>query len=148
MRPLRLWPVLPFIFSVLVNASITVGDDSTHRLPGSLASQEQSIFKPAIHKSRFADVPLVTARQRCEATQPPEALTTPNPVLAPQPDERVIVSFIVGTDGSVHSPLILQGGDPTEDRVVLGAIKHWRYRPAMCNGVPTETEAKVEFSRR
>jgi len=27
-------------------------------------------------------------------------------------------------------------------------VRFWRYRPAMCNGVPTEAEAKVEFSGR
>jgi len=30
----------------------------------------------------------------------------------------------------------------------LEAVRFWRYRPAMCNGVPTEAEAKVEFSSR
>jgi Gram-negative bacterial TonB protein C-terminal len=139
---------LLFILSSWLNAAAATNDVSSYPLRGWLASREKSIFKPAVHKSRFAGVPVSTARQRCEDTQPPEALTTPNPVLAPQADERVIVSFIVGTDGNVHSPLILQGGGPVEDRVVLGAIQHWRYRPARCNGVPMEAEAKVEFSHR
>jgi hypothetical protein len=31
---------------------------------------------------------------------------------------------------------------------VLNTVRAWRYRPAMCNGVPTESEAKVGFSSR
>jgi TonB family protein len=60
----------------------------------------------------------------------------------------VTISFIVGTDGKVHSPLILEGGGPRLDRMVLEAVRQWRYRPATCNGVPTESEAKIEFSGR
>ena len=58
---------------------------------------------------------------------------------------RIIVSFIVGTDGRVHSPFILESAGPAGDQTVLQAVQSWRYRPAMCNGVPTEVEAKIEF---
>jgi TonB family protein len=85
----------------------------------------------------------------CEATRPPEALATPDPLLGrPDPDTSVTVSFIIGTDGLVHSPLVLSSAGPSEDRVVLEAVRGWRYRPALCNGVPTESEAKVQFSGR
>jgi TonB-like protein len=148
MRRLRLWPVLPFLLSAWLHATSTGGDVSSDRFRLWLAGREQSIFTLVVHKSRFADIPLSSVRQRCEDTQPPEALATPNPVLAPPADQPVVVTFIVGIDGSVQSPLILEGGGPEEDRMVLGMIHHWRYRPATCNGVPMEAEAKVEFSRR
>jgi TonB family protein len=61
---------------------------------------------------------------------------------------KVKVSFIIGADGRVHSPLILESGGPTGDRNVLQTVRAWRYRPATCNGVPTESEGKIEFSRR
>ncbi len=61
---------------------------------------------------------------------------------------KVKVSFIIGADGRVHSPLILVSGGPAGDRNVLQTVRAWRYRPATCNGVPTETEGKIEFSRR
>lgn len=94
-------------------------------------------------------MPHTTAPASCEATQPPEALATPNPLLEP-PDNsaKIKVSFIIGTDGRVHSPLILESAGALEDRTVLDVVRSWRYRPAMCNGVPTEAEAKVEFSSR
>ena len=61
---------------------------------------------------------------------------------------KVKVSFIIGADGRVHSPLILQSAGPAGDRNVLQTVRTWRYRPATCNGVPTEAEGKIEFSRR
>jgi TonB family protein len=61
---------------------------------------------------------------------------------------KIKVSFIVGTDGRVHSPLILESSGTSEDHAILNTVRAWRYRPAMCNGVPTETEGKIEFSSR
>jgi len=88
-------------------------------------------------------------RSACEAVRLPEALATPDPLIDPLVSStRVTVSFIVGTDGRVHSPLILDSLGPSEDRIVLDAVRAWRYRPATCNGVPTEVEAKIAFSGR
>ena len=56
------------------------------------------------------------------------------------------VSFIIGTDGRVHSPLILESAGPAEDRTILDTVRSWRYRPGMCNGAATDSEAKIEFS--
>jgi hypothetical protein len=114
-----------------------------------LEIREQRVWRLPVHASEFSDVPHSTAKSRCENTQAPEALTTPNPILDGLDSElKIQVSFIVGTDGRVHSPLILQSGGTSEIRVVLDTVRAWRYRPAMCNGVPTETEGKVQFSSR
>jgi hypothetical protein len=48
----------------------------------------------------------------------------------------------------VHSPLILESAGLAGDRRVLQTVRTWRYRPATCNGVPTEIEGKIEFSSR
>jgi TonB family protein len=61
---------------------------------------------------------------------------------------KIKVSFIVGADGLVQSPLILQSAGGSGDRNVLRSVRAWRYRPATCNGVPMEAEGKIEFSRR
>jgi TonB family protein len=115
----------------------------------SLAAREHQVWASAVHESEFATVPHTTARATCEATQPPQALATPNPLFdRPDASAKVTVSFIIGTDGRVNSPLILQSAGAAEDRTVLNAVRSWRYRPALCNGVPTESEAKVEFSTR
>lgn len=146
-RP-NLWPILLLLLSVISVASThrtaVSTNDSIH-----LSVRERLIFRPAVHDSRFTDFPHYIAGSRCEDTQPPQALTTPNPPLvAAAADEPVTISLIVGTDGNVHSPLILQGGDERQEQAVLNVVRHWRYRPATCNGVPTEAEARIEFWRR
>jgi TonB family protein len=85
----------------------------------------------------------------CGASQPPQALATPDPLMEDADlSSKVSVSFIIGTDGRVHSPLILESAGASEDRMILSVVRYWRYRPALCNGVPTDAEAKVEFSSR
>jgi TonB family protein len=114
-----------------------------------LSEREHKLWKTPIRASEFSDVPHVSARRRCEDTQPPQALTTPDPLMVPAvPGTKVKVSFIIGADGRVHSPLILQSVGSVGDRNVLQTVRAWRYRPATCNGVPTEAEGKIEFSRR
>jgi len=94
-------------------------------------------------------MPHPASSRDCEASEPPEPLATPNPLLTlAEPSTRVSVSFIIGTDGRVHSPLILESAGPVEDRTILDTVRSWRYRPGMCNGAATETEAKIEFSSR
>jgi TonB family protein len=88
-----------------------------------------------------------SAGNNCEASQPPEPLATPNPLLdIAEPSAKISVSFIIGTDGRVHSALILESAGPAEDRTILDTVRSWRYRPAMCNGAATETEGNIEFS--
>ena len=111
--------------------------------------REHTLWKTRVRDAQFSDVPRVTARSRCEDVQPPQALTTPEPVLSPLRDRvKPKVSFIIGTDGRVHSPLILESAGPTGDRRILRTVRSWRYRPATCNGVPTEIEGKIEFFSR
>jgi len=114
-----------------------------------LAVREHQVWASALHDSKFAAMLHASAATNCEASQPPEPLATPNPLLdIAEPSTRVSVSFIIGTDGRVHSPLILESAGPTKDRAILDTVRSWRYRPAMCNGAATETEAKIEFSSR
>jgi TonB family protein len=97
----------------------------------------------------FNSIRHISAVPSCQEVKAPEALTTPDPLLAIHTRSRKVkVSFIVGTDGRVHSPLILESAGIAGDHHVLQAIRTWRYRPATCNGVPAETEGNVEFSSR
>lgn len=115
----------------------------------SLAEREHRVWNSAVHDSEFAAMEQPAARAACGAVQAPEALATPDPLLdESELSAKISVSFIVGTDGRVHSALILESAGANEDRTILDAIRFWRYRPATCNGVPTEAEAKVEFSSR
>lgn len=130
-------------------ASVNAGASAGSHSKSLHENGERRLQTAKARDSEFATVPHTTARASCEATRPPEALATPDPLV----DEvgtsgKITVSFIIGTDGRVYSPLVLESAGPTEDRTVLDTIRSWRYRPAMCNGVATETEAKVEFSKR
>jgi TonB family protein len=149
--PLRKLYLLVLMTSASISSCASVSSSSL-RVPGgdqSLAVREHQVWTSAVHDSKFAAVPHTTARTSCAATQPPQALATPNPLLdQPEPNAKITVSFIIGADGLVHSPLILESAGPSEDRTVLNAVRSWRYRPAMCNGVPTEAEGKIEFSSR
>jgi TonB family protein len=109
--------------------------------------REQQMRTATVRRSELAD--LTRTNPACEITQPPQALTTPDPLLgATDAGTKVTVSFIVSTDGTVQSPFILESTGSYEDRSVLEAVRAWRYRPATCNGVPMEAEGRIEFSSR
>jgi len=145
---LRLWPCF-LIVAVSAASTASVQVPSPRPRQAVLADREHQAWKIPKRAAEFSDIPHVSARSRCEDTQPPQALTTPDPLLVPAgAGLRVKVSFIVGADGRVHSPLILQSAGAVGDRNVLRTVRTWRYRPATCNGVPTEAEGKIEFSRR
>jgi TonB family protein len=115
----------------------------------SLAEREHQFWTSPVHDSEFAALTHPATLSACGVVQPPQALATPDPLLDDvEVNAKASVSFIIGTDGRVHSALILESAGPNEDRTILDAVRFWRYRPALCNGVPTESEAKVEFSSR
>lgn len=142
-------PALLFITMVAAGLASAYGHDSPVRtVQASLASRERQLWTSPLRDSKFAAMRHSTGAN-CEASLPPEPLATPNPLLdVAAPNSRVSVSFIIGVDGRVHSALILESAGPSEDRTILDTVRSWRYRPAMCNGAATETEAKVEFSSR
>jgi TonB family protein len=147
-RKLLIWPFL-LILAMPAIACASVSLPEAHLRMTASEAAERQLWKTRVRDSEFSDVPHVTARSRCEDVQPPQALTTPEPILNPMRDRvKAKVSFIIGTDGRVHSPLILESAGPTGDRHILRTVRSWRYRPATCNGVPTEAEGKIEFSSR
>ena len=117
--------------------------------PIPLTQREKALRRMPAHISEFSPVSEPLALPKCGNVRPPEALLTPDPLLNVHDDDlRVRVSFIVGSDGHVHSAFVLDSGGPGEDQIVLRAVRFWRYRPALCNGVPTDSEARVRFSIR
>jgi TonB family protein len=114
--------------------------------PVPLAQLEKTLRRVPAHISEFSPVASPLALPKCGDVRPPEALVTPDPLLQLQEDDlNVRVSFIVGTDGHVHSAFVLESGGLQDGNLVLRAIRSWRYRPALCNGVPTDSEALVRF---
>ena len=144
----RLWPVLIFAVSALAFANVSAPVPTIR--PATLAERELTAWRSLTRTSQFSDVPHVSSSASgCGDVQPPQALTTPAPLMIrTSASTKVKVSFIIGTDGHVHSPLILESAGATGDRNVLRTVRSWKYRPATCNGVPTEAEGKIEFSGR
>lgn len=142
----RIWPaILLMILPALSSGSISV--KSPHSVTPE--QRERQVSRTLQRAAQYIDVPHISSRPACAAVEPPEALTTPDPLFTTAANGRKVrVSFIIGTDGRVHSPLILESAGVAGDRRVLQTVRTWRYRPATCNGVPTETEGKVEFSSR
>ena len=114
-----------------------------------LSTVEQRFRSSAVHDAHFAAVASSVIRNSCQADSQPEALATPDPLLGFWGlQSKLTVSFIIGTDGRIQSPLILSSDNPAEDSDILQTVRSWRYRPALCNGAPTEAESRVEFSNR
>jgi TonB family protein len=137
------------MFVAVPVVTLAVSTPSPRVRSANLEQREGQVLRSLTRASQFSNVPRLSSRPSCEDVQPPEALATPDPLFTPAArGKRVKVSFIIGTDGRVHSPLILESAGMAGDRHVLQMVRTWRYRPATCNGVPTETEGKIEFSSR
>jgi len=144
----NLWPLLLLVPVAALCASATT-TPMEHVQQTAFSRPSQQAGTAVVRNSEFAAITHTSAPGICESAEPPQAIATPNPLLAPsEGGTKVKVSFIVGTDGRIHSPLILESAGASGDRSVLQAVHSWRYRPATCNGVPTETEGKIEFSKR
>lgn len=143
----RIW--LAILVLVVPKVAFAVNTPVPSVRSAAMEQRERQITRTLTRASQYVDVPHISASPACEEVRPPQALTTPDPLFtAAVNGRRVRVSFIIGTDGRVHSPLILESAGIAGDRRVLQTVRTWRYRPATCNGVPTETEGKVEFSSR
>lgn len=146
MRTFKSWHLVAMVVAALVPfaaAALRPADFGTRHT----SVHHEGPWKAIESNSKFLHIPRTDAG--CESTTPPEPLTTPTPVIDSEaPNSELSVSFIIGIDGLVHSALLLKSIGNADDRTVLNVVRSWRYRPAMCNGVPTETEATVDFSSR
>jgi TonB family protein len=142
----RIWPaVVLMVLPVVSGGSASVANVRSVNLE----QRDRQVSRALRRAAQYIDVPHISSRPACAAVEPAQALTTPDPLFTTAVNGRKVkVSFIIGTDGRVHSPLILESAGLAGDRRVLQTVRTWRYRPATCNGVPTETEGKVEFSSR
>jgi TonB family protein len=103
-----------------------------------------------VHLLKFQPLEEADVAMECESAEPPQALATPHSWVTAIPDHaKIVVNFIIGTDGQVYSPFVLDGaGSDALDRKLVDEVSRWHYRPALCNGVPTDAEVKVQLSGR
>src|ERR1700732_1057980 len=100
----RIWPWL-LILAVPATSNASVQVPSPRLRQAVLTEREHQIWKTPARAAEFSDVPHVSARPRCEDTQPPEALTTPDPLLVPAgAGLKVKVSLLIRADGRGDSP--------------------------------------------
>lgn len=85
--------------------------------------------------------------ETCESMELPEPTNTPHPMFVGK-NHAVVVDFILGYDGQVYSPFILEASDEPSARTAMRMIKTWRFHPATCNHVPIDVEGKVTFFSR
>lgn len=136
------------LLATLASASMSVRAAGA-ALSYNLDQRENQIWISAVRQSQFSIIPQVAAHASCEVSEPPEALATPDPLVERSASGTgITVSFIVGADGRVHSLFVLEGDNPFDEGPVLRTVRSWRYRPAKCNGVPIDAEARIQFRLR
>lgn len=61
---------------------------------------------------------------------------------------QVLLYVLIGSDGTVKDPVVIQTGGPAFDSAALEAVRHWQYEPAKCGDTPVdfETELPLNFS--
>jgi TonB family protein len=144
-------PAVALMVIVLVagtTASVVYSSDRVAPTPP-ISSRDTNLGRVPAHSSQFAPVSAANILPTCAHSRLPEALLTPDPVIEDLSDDlSVRISFIIGADGRVHSAFILNSGGQNQDEQIMRAVRRWRYRPALCNGVPTPMEAQVSFVLR
>jgi TonB family protein len=57
----------------------------------------------------------------------------------------VEVYGVIETDGHISHATIVSGSGKEFEKPALAAFSRWRFRPAMCDGVPIRTETRITF---
>jgi len=84
----------------------------------------------------------------CPALLPPKPLATPLPAFPKAGRGSLKIRFVIGTDGRLHKLAVVNSAGRAADSKAFNALRRWRYKPALCNGVPMEAEGTVEFPGR
>jgi iron complex outermembrane recepter protein len=78
---------------------------------------------------------------------PPEVLENPSAVYPPTHAEAATVSVLVTVqaDGSVQDPVVVTSGGADFDAAAIAAVKEWKFRPALRDGVPYPARIRIPF---
>ncbi len=96
-------------------------------------------IRPVIHRSKL----LRMGRVDCEFMKEAEARNSPDP--PPSLRHPLVVSFVIGYDGSVYSPFVLESSPSDNADDIIRLVQSWKYYPATCNYASESTEALVVF---
>jgi hypothetical protein len=94
---------------------------------------------PVTRASRFAPI-----SAECRTFQAPRLLDGDYATLASGIDQDLVIDLIVAADGTVQSPMIVEGSHSAANKLLenMGA---WHYRPAMCDGAPIDSEGQIKL---
>jgi hypothetical protein len=94
---------------------------------------------PMTRASRFSPI-----GAKCRTFQSPRLLHGDYSSLTSGADEDLVVNLIVATDGTVQSPMIVEGANNFAHKI-LENVGGWRYRPATCDGALIDAEGQIKF---
>jgi TonB family protein len=104
--------------------------------------------RPQARPGRVSDadwMPSFDDHPSCPALRPPRPLATPLPSFRKARQASLKIRFVIGIDGRLHKMAVVNSAGHAADSKAVNVLRHWRYTPAMCNGVPMEAEGTVEF---
>jgi len=91
--------------------------------------------------------------RQCRKQVPPKLTSQTEPASPAGTDlkdlnKTVLLSVLIGVDGRVSKSLVMQSGGPGFDKNAEESVRQWRFKPSLCDGVPTETNIDVEINFR
>jgi len=57
----------------------------------------------------------------------------------------LVLRITIAADGSVTDPEVIESGGPAFDAAALAAVRQWRFRPALREGVPVPSRIRIPF---
>jgi TonB family protein len=95
---------------------------------------------------------LAALRSEQPAPTPAELIQKVQPVYPPLAHQAriqgvVVLKAVIAKDGTVQS-LELESGHPMLVKAAMDAVKQWRFKPYMVNGVPVEVQTKINLNFR
>jgi len=92
-----------------------------------------------------------TATRNKSKVVPPKVIDSPNPAPAFYEKGRQMLRLrvIIGADGMVHDPVVVQSTLSDEaDVLALEAVKNWRFKPAIKDAAAVSVQINVEINPR
>lgn len=80
----------------------------------------------------------------------PKAIDMPDPEPVADPGKGpTVFSVVIGTDGLVHDIRMIKSSNSDKaDANALQAVKQWRFKPAMRDGVPVAVQINIQVDAR
>jgi hypothetical protein len=124
------------------------------RVPVTLTNIE--VVQKPLAADLFVPAPGSTDLERCEDMKPPQAISTPEPLLSAKAERlrkaigigRVRMTALVDKKGKVATLKVLNQEDPDVASDTIRAVRGWRFKPATCSGHPVNVWMTLEVDYR